>query len=111
MRNLPNVEQVGPQARLQAELVQLQSQKWEFWVLVMFAAAVLLLGFLSFFFPRHFWSSGGMHFSVSPQVLFVIMVVIVLAAWFTSAGTSRFEGCGLPIFNCICPRRRGRPPV
>jgi diguanylate cyclase (GGDEF)-like protein len=80
MRNMPNVEQVGPQARIQAELVQLQSQKWEFWVLIIFAAAVLLLGVLSFFFPQHFWKSGGMHFSVSPQVLFVIMVVIVLAA-------------------------------
>ena len=80
MRNLPNVEQVGPQARIQAELAQLHSQKWEFWVLIIFATAVLLLGFLSFFFPRHFWHSGRMHLSVSPQVVFVTMVVMVLAA-------------------------------
>lgn len=79
MRNLPNVEQVGPQGRIQAELVQLQSPKWEFWVLVIFATAVLLLGFFSFFFP-HFWNTGGIHVSISPQVLFVIMVVIVLTA-------------------------------
>ncbi|MGO8734345.1 MAG: diguanylate cyclase [Terriglobia bacterium] len=80
MRNLPNVEQVGPQGRIQAELVQLQSPKWEFWVLVIFATAVLLLGFFSFFFPPHFWNTGGIHVSISPQVLFVIMVVIVLTA-------------------------------
>ena len=78
MRNLPNVEQVGPQGRIQAELVQLQSQKREFWVLVIFAAAVLLLGVFSFFFPHHFWNTGGIHVSISPQVLFVIMVVMVL---------------------------------
>ncbi len=80
MGNPPNLEQVGPQARIQAELAQLHSQKWEFWVLIIFATAVLLLGFLSFFFPRHFWHSGRMHLSVSPQVLFVTMVVMVLAA-------------------------------
>jgi diguanylate cyclase (GGDEF)-like protein len=80
MRNLPNVEQVGPQARIQAELVQLQSQMWEFWVLIIFAALVLLLGVLSFFFPQQFWRSGGMHVSVSPQILFVIMMVVLLAA-------------------------------
>lgn len=80
MTNLPNVEQVGPQARIQAELVRLESQKREFWVLIVFAGVVLVLGVLSFFFPRHFWFSDGLHVSLSPQVLFVIMVAAVLSS-------------------------------
>ena len=80
MSNPPNVEQVGPQARIQAELVRLESQKREFWILIVFAGVVLLLGVLSFFFPHQFWYSGGLHVSLSPQVLFVIMVATVLAS-------------------------------
>jgi len=78
MRNLPNIERVGPQARIQAELMRLESQKREFWTLIVFAGVVLVLGILSFFFPRHFWYDGGLHLSLSPQVLFVIMVAAVL---------------------------------
>jgi diguanylate cyclase (GGDEF)-like protein len=80
MSNLPNVEQVGPQARIQAELVRLESQKREFWVLIFFASVVLSLGVLCFFFPHHFWYSGGLHVSLSPQGLFVIMVATVLVS-------------------------------
>ncbi len=78
MVNPQNVEQVGPQARIKTELMQLETQKKEFWVLIVFAAAVLLLGTLSFFFPRQFWASGILQMSVSPQILFVIMVALVL---------------------------------
>ena len=80
MRNLPNIEHVGPQARIQAELVRLDTQKREFWILIIFAGVVLFLGILSFFFPHRFWDSGGLHVSLSPQVLFVIMVGTVLAS-------------------------------
>ena len=80
MSNPPNIEQVGPQARIQAELVRLESQKREFWILIVFAGVVLFLGILSFFFPRHFWGGDGLHVSLSPQVLFVIMVATVLAS-------------------------------
>jgi diguanylate cyclase (GGDEF)-like protein len=76
----PNVEQVSPQARIQTELVRLESQKREFWVLIIFAGVVLILGVLSFFFPNRFWDSSGLHVSLSPQVLFVIMVATVLAS-------------------------------
>ncbi|MGA3164803.1 MAG: GGDEF domain-containing protein [Terriglobia bacterium] len=76
------VEQVGPQARIQAELVKLESQKREFWVLVVFAGLVLLLGILSFFFPSAFWRSNSLHVSLSPQILFVLMVATVLIALF-----------------------------
>jgi diguanylate cyclase (GGDEF)-like protein len=79
MSNPGNIEQVGLQARIPAELVQLESLKREFWVLVAFAGAVLFLGGLSFFFPRTFWEDGGLHVSLSPQVLFVIMVAMALA--------------------------------
>jgi len=80
MTKLPNIEQVGPQARIQAELVRLESQKKEFWFLIVFAGVVLLLGILSFFFPHRFWNADGLHVSLSPQVLFVIMVAAVLAS-------------------------------
>jgi diguanylate cyclase (GGDEF)-like protein len=80
MANPQNVEQVGPHARIKAELLRLESQKKEFWILVIFAAVVLLLGILSFFFPRQFWGGGRLQISVSPQILFVIMVAIVLAS-------------------------------
>jgi len=79
MSKPPNIEHVGPQARIQAELVRLESQKREFWILIVFAGMVLLLGLLSFFFPGHFWYSDGLHVSLSPQVLFVILVAAVLA--------------------------------
>jgi diguanylate cyclase (GGDEF)-like protein len=78
MKNPPNVEQVGPQARIQAELVRLESQKREFWILIVFAAVVLFLGIISFFFPHQFWEGGVLHVTISPQVLFVIMVAVVL---------------------------------
>jgi len=80
MSRPPNIEQVGPQARIQAELVRLEGQKREFWILIVFAGVVLVLGVLSFFFPHRFWDNGGLHISLSPQVLFVIMVVTVLAS-------------------------------
>ena len=82
MSNPANIEQVGPQARIAAELVRLESQKREFWVLIIFAGVVLVLGVLSFFFPHRFWEGGGLHVSLSPQVLFVIMVGTVLASLF-----------------------------
>ena len=80
MANSQNVEQVGPQARIKTELLQLESQKKEFWILVIFAAVVLILGVLSFFFPHQFWNGGSLQVSVSPQILFVVMIAIVLAA-------------------------------
>ena len=82
MSNPANIEQVGPQARIASELVRLESQKREFWVLISFAGVVLVLGVLSFFFPHGFWEVGGLHVSLSPQVLFVIMVGTVLASLF-----------------------------
>jgi diguanylate cyclase (GGDEF)-like protein len=97
MSNPPNVEQVGPQARIQAELLRLESQKREFWVLIIFAGLVLVLGVLSFFFPHQFWHSDGLHVSLSPQVLFVIMVAIVLAA--LAYVRREFEVRGLRLAN------------
>jgi hypothetical protein len=73
-------EQVGPRARIQAELVKLESQKTEIWILVVFAAAVLCLGVLSFFFPDSFWKSNTLNVSLSPQILFVIMIGTVVMA-------------------------------
>jgi diguanylate cyclase (GGDEF)-like protein len=77
---LEGLVQVGPRARIQAELVKLESQKREIWILVVFAAAVLCLGILSFFFPGSFWKSNTLNLSFSPQVLFVVMIVTVVMA-------------------------------
>jgi len=76
------VEQVSPQVRIQSELVRLESQKREFWVIVAFAGTVLILGVLSFFFPHGFWHGNSLNISLSPQVLFVIMVFAVLTSLF-----------------------------
>ena len=75
----PNVEQVGPQARIQAELVHLESQKRQFRVLIMIAGGILFLGISSFFFPHYFWRTGVLHIDISPQVLFVGLVALLLA--------------------------------
>ena len=80
MTNPQNMEQLGPQARIKTELLQLETQKKEFWVLIVFAGMVLLLGTLSFFFPDRFWANGPLQVIVAPQILFVIMVAMVLAA-------------------------------
>jgi diguanylate cyclase (GGDEF)-like protein len=84
MSNPPDasVEQFSPQARIQAELVRLESQKREFWVILAFAAAVLFLGFLSLLFPGSFWQFNTLTISFSPQILFVFMVGTVLTALF-----------------------------
>jgi len=76
------IEPIGPQARIQAELLRLESQKREFWIIVAFAALVLLLGVLTFFFPATYWRTNTLDLSLSPQILFVLMVVAVLAALF-----------------------------
>jgi len=79
MNNQPEgVERVSPKARIQRELLKLESQKREIWILVAFAAAVLCLGVLSFFFPGSFWHSNTLNVSFSPQVLFVVMVATVI---------------------------------
>lgn len=80
MSNSTHVEEVGPQARIQAELVRLESHKKEFWLLITFAASVLCLGVLTLFFSVHFWGQGALHVDISPQLLFVIMVALVFAA-------------------------------
>jgi len=82
MSNQGNVEQVGPQACIASELVRLEFRKRGFWVLIIFAGVVLMLGVLSFLFPHRFREGGDLQVSLSPQVLFVIMVGTVLASLF-----------------------------
>lgn len=74
-----SVEQVGPQARIQDELLKLESTRRELWVLIPFAAGVLLLGFLSLLIPSSFWQDNQLELRFSPQVLFVIMLGMVVA--------------------------------
>jgi len=97
MSNAGNVEQVGPQARIASELVRLESQRREFWVLIIFAGVVLMLGVLSFLFPHRFWEGGGLQVSLSPQTLFVIMVGTVLASLYKARRD--FEIRGLRLAN------------
>ena len=72
------VEQVGPQARIRDELLQIESRQREIWVFIPFAAAVLLLGFLSLLVPSSFWQSNQLELKFSPQVLFVGMIGMVV---------------------------------
>jgi diguanylate cyclase (GGDEF)-like protein len=95
MSNPANIEQVGPQARMAAEFVRLESQKREFRVLIIFADVVLVLGVLSFFFPHRFWEGGGLHVTLTPQVVFIIMVGTVLASLFYARRDLEIRGLRL----------------
>jgi len=72
------VEKLGPQARLQAELAQAESQKRDVWMLVVFAAAVLALGALSLLSPKSFWYENQLEIKMPPQILFLIMMIAML---------------------------------
>jgi diguanylate cyclase (GGDEF)-like protein len=81
MGEQPNMlEQVGPQARIQNELIKLESQKRELWVMIVFAAAVVALGALSLLTPGSFWHLNVLEVKFPPQVLFVLMMVLVVVA-------------------------------
>ncbi len=71
-------EKLGPQARLQVELSKLETQNRDFYMLVVFAAAVLLLGALSLIAPRSFWEQNTLELRFPPQVLFVLMMVMMI---------------------------------
>jgi diguanylate cyclase (GGDEF)-like protein len=72
------LERLGPQVRLQTELTKLESQNRDIWVLIIFAAAVLVLGALSLLFPGSFWYQNVLELKIPPQVLFVIMMVVTV---------------------------------
>jgi diguanylate cyclase (GGDEF)-like protein len=81
MNNQPEwQEQLGPQARLQAELFKLESQRRDLWVLIIFAAAVMLLGALSLLIPGSVWEGNKLEIRIPPQVLFVLMMVVLILA-------------------------------
>jgi len=71
-------EQLGPKARLQAELTKIESQKRDLWVPIIFVGAVLALGAFSLLTPNSFWQHNELVLTIPPQVLFVIMMVVVL---------------------------------
>lgn len=74
------VEKLGPQARLQAELGKIESEKRDTWVVALFAIAVLVLGALSFFNPSSFWHNNEITIVLPPQVLFFLMMSAMLVA-------------------------------
>lgn len=79
MANQPGLtEQLGPKARLQAELTKIESQKRDLWVPIIFVGAVLALGAFSLLTPNTFWQHNELVLTIPPQVLFVIMMVVVL---------------------------------
>jgi diguanylate cyclase (GGDEF)-like protein len=74
------LEKIGPQARLQDEISRLESHNRDIWILVVFVAAVLLLGALSLLSPASFWQENTLEMKIPPQVLFVFMMVVVVLA-------------------------------
>lgn len=81
MTDQPNlVEQVGPKARLQAELVKVESQRRDTWVMVAFSAAVLALGALSLLVPTSFWHLNELEVKIPPQLIFLLMMVFLVVA-------------------------------
>src|SRR5207245_1182583 len=80
-------EQLGPQARLEAELFKLESQRRELWVLIIFTVVVMVLGGLSLLLPGSIWHGNELEIKIPPQVLFVIMTVfLVLAVYMMRRG-------------------------
>jgi len=73
-------EKIGPQARIETELVQLESHNRDIWVLVVFAGAVLLLGALSLLAPGSFWQQNTLEMKIPPQLLFLVIMVVMLLA-------------------------------
>ncbi len=73
-------EQLGPQARLEAELFKLESQRRELWVLIIFTVVVMVLGGLSLLLPGSIWHGNELEIKIPPQVLFVIMTVFLVLA-------------------------------
>jgi diguanylate cyclase (GGDEF)-like protein len=81
MENRPGlIERLGPQARIESELSKLESRNRDVWVLIVFAAAVLILGALSLLAPGSFWQHNELEIKIPPQVLFVIMMVVMVLA-------------------------------
>lgn len=81
MDNRPEqTEKIGPQARIETELVQLESHNRDIWVLVVFAGAVLVLGGLSLLAPGSFWQQNTLEMKIPPQLLFLVMMVVMLLA-------------------------------
>jgi diguanylate cyclase (GGDEF)-like protein len=73
-------EKIGPQARIETELVQLESHNHDIWVVVVFAGAVLVLGALSLLAPSSFWQQNTLEMKIPPQLLFLVMMVVMLLA-------------------------------
>ncbi|HUZ45265.1 MAG TPA: GGDEF domain-containing protein [Terriglobia bacterium] len=81
MRNAHEVfEKLGPNARLQLQLSQLESPNRGAYILIVFSAAVLLLGALSLLSPASFWRANDLEIKIPPQVLFVVMLVLLVVA-------------------------------
>ena len=79
MENHPGLtEQLGPRNRLQMELTKLESQRHDLWVLIVFVAAVLVLGALSFLTPESIWRHNELELKMPPQFLFLIMMLVVV---------------------------------
>lgn len=98
-------ERLGPQARLQAELFKLESQRREFWVLVVFAAAVLVLGALSLLMPGSVWHGNVLEIKIAPQVLFIIMIVVLVLALYMIRREGELQKYRLAIIQQILAAR------
>ena len=68
------VVQPSLEARVQSELITLQSQNRLLWMVVIFAAAVLTLGALSLLVPTSFWHFNSLEVKIAPQALFLLMI-------------------------------------
>jgi len=75
---IKTAEPASPQASLQTELFQAVSQRRELWILIAFLGGVLVLGVLSFLFPNSFWRLNVLEIKISPQIFFLMMMVLAL---------------------------------
>ena len=71
-------ERLGPEGRVQSEASSLGHHNRDLWILVIFAAAVLVLGALSFLVPGSFWNQNALELRIPPQIFFLVMMVFMV---------------------------------
>ncbi len=76
-RTSPSRQPSASRQRLQDELFNVESESRGLRFLILFMAAALIFGIASLFLPRSLWHPAVVELQVSPQILFVGMVVVL----------------------------------
>lgn len=73
-------ERLSPQARLLAELAEIEKHGHGSWFVVALAAVVVVFGVLAFFAPSAFWQNNLLQVTLPPRAVYVLLMAAVLLA-------------------------------